>query len=155
MTTLDDRISSDLTFLYKWAYPTLTTGVAVVLVVAVFRDGSSSSLARAAIAVMGLLLITLPALFSRKLRSVSIRADHVVISNHGDEVLVPFEDIVEIESTIIRRPYVVRLTYRTSSGTRESVSFIAPVRWRDPFDQHPVVVELRNRINGGQQRTFG
>ena len=84
--------------------------------------------------------------FSRRLRSVWLAGDHLIVSDYRHEQSVPLSAIEDVTETRFWNPKMIRIHLRHSARHGDEIVFLAPsALFQLPFSDHRVVKELRAR----------
>ena len=143
-----------MTYFYKRIFPPLWIISFFLLTLFVWLGGG-----RAASSLKWLTLICLLGgssfilWFAARLRTVTLREDHLVVSDYRSEELIPLLQVEEVEETRIWNPKLIKLRLVRSGQWGEEIIFIAPLRFQFVFSNHPLVKELREMISKKKRGT--
>jgi hypothetical protein len=145
------RLSSSLTFVYKFVFPTLWIGgfaTATLLMFVGPADRADPELLRERWIFAGITVLGGGFLywFCARLKRVSLGADRVVISNYLREIEVPLRDVEAVSGSLLMSPELVWLRFRRPTRFGSQIVFMPRVRLFVGLSRHPLVAELRALI---------
>jgi hypothetical protein len=158
------RLSSGLTFVYKWVFPAMLfailTAFAAIAVTA--SHGSQDHFSRMTFIAVPILMAGFGYFVFRKLvfdlvDEVVDEGDSLVVKNRGKRDRIALSDITNVSYTTMINPPRVTLSLRRPSVFGDEVTFCAPFRWM-PFAAHPAINALIERIDAardGRRRPAG
>jgi len=143
------RLSSWWTYFYKRIFPIAwITGFGmgtVYLWVGTFKGQSSPELKW--IALLSLLAGSAFLLwFSSRLKDVWLYGNDIIVSDYRSEEWIPLWQIEEVTETRLWNPKLIKLRLAHSGKWGDQIVFVAPIRFRFVFLNHPLVEELRGII---------
>jgi len=151
------RISSRMTFAYKWLFPILWFGILLVVLVfgglVVMRGGhfqAESMFFIVPIAMLGFGYWLMRKLVFDLVDEVLDTGDALIVRNRGREERVALANITNVSYSPFINPPRVTLSLRQPSLFGTKVTFCAPVRFM-PFTTSPVVDELIERIDAARR----
>ena len=147
---IEKRLSSRLTFFYKFVLPTLWIGLFGSGTAALFLGKMQDKVGNPAPAeireiFLAVFLIGAPLLvwFCGRLKRVRLSGNDILISNYLTEIRVPISEITEVIDKRLIRPRRITLELRKPTAFGQRITFIAP-QWPPTllFSPHPLVAEL-------------
>ena len=84
--------------------------------------------------------------FSARLKTVTLKEDHLVVSDYRSEEPIPLLQIEEVKETRLWNPQLIKLRLVRPGRWGNEIVFIAPVRFQFVFSDHPLARELRDMI---------
>jgi hypothetical protein len=157
------RISSSMTFFYKWVFPIFWFGISALVLAtglaALLFGGKASGdslvflLVPASMAIVGYFIMR--KLVFDLVDEVLDAGDALVIRNRGIEERIPLADIINVNYAQATQPPRVTLSLRSRSQFGDRVTFCAPVRFSPSvgfslfamFSPIPVIDDLIKRID--------
>ena len=137
---MDKTISSEMTLIYKFIFPTVWIGGFGFGTIAMLQGNDPDKW----LFLIGLIIGTFfIGSFCFPLKSVKIEGPDLVISNYRCTIRVPIKNIRDVtESVIINiHPVWIHFIARTEFGSK--IMFMPTVRMFALFSSHPVVAELK------------
>jgi hypothetical protein len=161
------RLSSQMTFFYKWIFPAVWFGfialfLAIPLTRALLRTLSGGSVSGESFAfLLPPVLMAIVGYFIMKKLTFDLvdevldAGDALVIRNRGTEERVPLADIINVNYTQATSPPRVTLSLRNPGQFGDQVTFCAPLRLSPfaVFSPSPVIDDLINRIDAARRRS--
>lgn len=156
---MPERLSSLSTFVYRSLLPPLLIGVFGVAVVTIFRQPAGEGIlpdpgARALFALNwvagGAYLLWL----GRRLRTVFLLPDALLVSDLGRERRIPLDRVVGVGGMRFWNPRLIRVRVEDVSGRRETIVFMVPLAFRLPFTDHPTVTRLKSAVEAAYARAL-
>ena len=162
------RISSSMTFFYKWVFPIFWFGTSALVLAtglaALLSGGKASGdslvflLGPASMAIVGYFIMR--KLVFDLVDEVLDAGDALVIRNRGIEERILLADIINVNYTKATNPARVTLSLRSRSQFGDHVTFCAPVGFSpsvgfSPFailSPIPAIDELITRIDAARRR---
>lgn len=145
-----ERLSSLWTFFYRVIFPaTWIAGFGAGTLALWFSDDAASpethetKLPFLAMWVIGSFFILW---FARRLRTVWVEGDHLVVANFFKEERVPLILVQEVDETRFWNPKMIKVRLLPRPDLPAQVVFMAPLAFQIPFGVHPVVKRLRSLI---------
>ena len=89
--------------------------------------------------------------FSARLKAVSLQGDHIVVSDYRSEEQIPLKHIEEVKETRLWNPQLIKLRLVRPGRWGNEIVFVAPLRFRFIFLDHPLVMELQDMIRKKQR----
>ncbi len=77
-----------------------------------------------------------------RVKKVYLDESDFVISGYIEELRVPVKDVKRVSGSILWRPELVSLHFRTATPFGKKIVFITPTRLFGGFRVHPIVAEL-------------
>jgi hypothetical protein len=150
------RISSTLTFLYKFIFPsvwiTVFGAVTLTFWLGAFH-GRAGSAPPDQLKWIFLAVWLLGAAFilwvCTGLKKVGLGRDSILISNYRREAMVPLTAIERVTENKWINIHPVTIYFRSTTEFGDTVTFIPTTEFLLPWDSHPVVEELRNAAKCG------
>lgn len=137
------RLSSRLTFLYKFIFPTLWILGFAGGTLAMLRSGEPMAAGFAVATLAGTLFLSVTCF---PLKSVIAAQDGIVVSNFVRQVKVPYDEIVSVNENKWLNTHDITISLRSNSAFGQKIRFQPYSEftlrfWRD----HPSVLLLRER----------
>src|SRR5262245_30467268 len=82
-----------------------------------------------------------------RLKSVSLRAHTLVISNYRDEIEVPLHDVEGVSGSLMVSPELVWLRFCRGTRFGTKIVFMPKLRFTLGFSRPPLVARLRTMIS--------
>jgi hypothetical protein len=148
------NLSSGLTWLYKFAFPTVWIcgfGAGTLALFLVSEDARDPELLELRWLFLGGLLIGTAMIYWSliRLKKVSLVGDEFVISNYRKEIRVKIRDVGKVTGSVLWNPELAWLHFRVTTDFGTSAQFMPPMRFSlNPFSRHPIVEELNLLIRG-------
>jgi hypothetical protein len=155
--TVMPRISSSLTFFYKWVFPIGWFGGVLFFMAAVAIGGlRSGQYPPAPLLVLPAGMLALGYGIMRMLvfdlvDEVRDAGDALIVRNRGREGRIALSDIINVNYSVWVNPPRVTLTLRNPRMFGSRVTFCAPVRFV-PFATSPVIDDLIQRNDEARRR---
>jgi hypothetical protein len=146
------RISSSMTFFYKWVFPIFWFGIVGLVFIALALDGWGSDRSVPVEFLVAPVLMAIIGYFVMKrlvldlVDEVLDVGDALIIRNRGQEERVALSEIMNVSYEAFMNPRRVTLRLRRPSVFGTQVSFSAPMSLI-PFSTSPVIDELIERID--------
>jgi hypothetical protein len=142
-----DRLSSSLTFIYKFVFPTVWLGGFSIGTVVMFVTAKGPAPVFAVATVFGLVLM---AAICFPLKSVVTTSDGLLVSNYSEEVLIPYAQIAAVVERKFMNPRTITVWLKTPGRFGKKIVFmpytvfagLAFASWTD----HPVTELLREQM---------
>jgi hypothetical protein len=156
---MPERLSSLHTFVHRAILPPLLIGVFGVLMVMLFRQPAEEAVlpGTAAKALFALNWVAGSAYLlrsTRRLRTVFLLSDALLVSNLGRERRIPLDCVVGVRETRFWNPKLIKVRVEEVPGRRETIVFLAPFELQVPFSDHSVVVRLKSRVEAAYARAL-
>jgi hypothetical protein len=90
--------------------------------------------------------------FTRRLRSVWLENDELVVGDLGRSESFPLSSVVQITESRFTNPKTIKILLQHPSGGIGEITFLAPAKLQVPFTDHPVVRMLRARVDEARER---
>lgn len=84
--------------------------------------------------------------FARRLRTVWLEDDHLVVAGFGSEEIIPLHRVENVTETRWWRPKMIKVRLQRLPGLPKQVVFVVPEAFDGLFADHPVVQKLRARM---------
>ncbi len=138
-----DRVSSRITLFFRYVFfPSMGLTSVVAAVVATTKPDFPSALA-AGLVVGAAVTLSLLFHYARRLWSVHIDGDELVLSNLIRRVRIPARQLERVRSTALTAPQFVTLRFREDTPCGRRIAFIPPFRLFAIFTHSPVVAKLK------------
>ena len=141
---MPERISSLLTFVYRAVLGPLWIGGFGVGVVSMFRHDDVWTAVSFLLAWVAGSAFTLS--FTRRLRTVFLLPDALLVSDLGRERRIPLDRVVGVSETHFWNPKLIKVQVEEVPYRHEEIVFLAPFEPQVPFSDHSVVVRLKSRV---------
>jgi|GEM_PF-730937 len=148
------QLSSSMTFFYKFIFPTFWIGMFTFGTLLMFiapdsfkgnGDVREMRWLFAFITVVGGSFIYWACM---RLKTVSMSADALIISNYRRRIDVPLRDVEAISGSLLMSPELIWLRFRHPTPFGEKVVFMPKFRFFSfHFSRHPLVAELQALIS--------
>jgi hypothetical protein len=136
------RLSSRMTFYYKFVFTTLWSGAFAVGAVATFLSPRAGLVPRIVIPVAWVVGSAVMWWALARLKRVSFDGSTLVISNYVTEITVPVREISAVSQSLLVNTRPVKITFVSETPFGEAVTFIPPVSlWK--VGEDPIVERLR------------
>ena len=150
------RLSSRTTAVYKFGFPLLwIVGVGLVTIALWFdwinEPEPTPGEVKWIFIFAWIVGSTIVIWFSRRLRSVHLQGDHLLVSDYLTEIKMPLTELEEISETRYWNPKMITLRVRRGSWYPEQIVFLAPLAFQAPYSDHPVVRDLRRAVSESEQ----
>lgn len=148
------NLSSELTWLYKFAFPTVWIcgfGPGTLALFLVSEDARDPELLEVRWFFLGVLLVGTAMIYWSliRLKKVSLVGDEFVISNYRKAIRVKILDVDKVTGSVLCNPELAWLHFRVTTDFGMSAQFMLPMRFSlNPFSRHPIVEELNLLIRG-------
>lgn len=138
---MNERLSSSLTYVFKFYFPTMWLGGSSIGTIFLLIDRDWAALPMALVTAFGIVFIGFGCF---PLKQVIATDDGLLVSNFSEEVRVSYSEVLEIMEGRTREVVIV-LRNPCRFGTR--IKFIPEVRYRQaPYNDRPGVADfLRSR----------
>jgi hypothetical protein len=133
-----ETVSSSLTFLYKFIFPTVWSAGFGFGTVAMLLDRNPAAMQFAAAWVIGTAIL-LPMC---RLKWVKLDGATLVISNYRRDITVPVSEIADVRQNTFISPRPVTITFRRETPFGNAVTFIPRASFR-LFSEDDIVTRLR------------
>lgn len=143
------RISSRMTFFYKWIFPVVWFGFLAVFVgIALFgsRRPSPFPFLIAPIAMLGFGYFLMKKLIFDLVDEVWDDGRTLVVKNGSQTDRIPLADIKNVNYSPFLNPPRVTLSLRRQTAFGDQITFCAPVRFV-PLTASPVISDLIDRVD--------
>jgi len=147
------ELSSEMTFFYKFVFPTLWIGAFAFGTLLMFLIPDSFTRSRdvremrwlfAFMTVVGASVIYWACM---RLKKVTLSANTLIISNYRRAVEVPLRDVEVVSGSLLMSPELIWLRFRHPTPFGEKVVFMPKIRFSFGFSRHPLVAELRTLLS--------
>lgn len=142
------RLSSHVTWFYKFIFPTVWIGGFGAGTIASFLAPVSANMDKGNPALVFLFLLVLGSLFIYvlliRLKSVSLDGENLVISNYKRTIRVPLRNIENVTGSLFMSPELVWVNFRMSTDFGRKIQFMAPLRFFMGLSRPPFAGELMN-----------
>lgn len=151
-----ERLSSRWTFFYRVILPAIwITGFGAGTLALWFSDNAAAPEAhemKLPFLAMWMIGSSFILWFARRLRTVWVEGDHLVVVDFFKEERVPLTLIQEVDETRFWNPKMIKVRFLRRPTLPELVIFVAPLRFQRPFSVHPVVKRLRSSAEEARRR---
>jgi hypothetical protein len=150
------RLSSDLTFCYKWIFPVMWFCIlAAFAVIALTVPTPPDNFARGMFFLVPIFMAVFGYFVFRKLvfdlvDEVLDEGDSLVVKNRGKSDRIALSDIRNVSYSTMINPPRVKLSLRKPSIFGDEVTFCAPFRIV-PFTSHPTINAFIERVDAARQ----
>ena len=134
-----ERISSRLTFFYKYIFTIVWIGGFSLGILITFSKGSDIRWIFLMMLITGLIFI----LWSvTRLKYLAIEDEYLIISNYLKSIKVPIVDIEDVTENIFLNIHPVWITFKTKNMFGKKVMFMPKLKFL-LFESHPIVDDLK------------
>ncbi|MEJ2503107.1 MAG: hypothetical protein P8177_07270 [Gemmatimonadota bacterium] len=147
-------LSSRWTFFLKYVFPTIWIGAVGLGTVALWA-GLTDDPAPAETK-WGLLVVWIAGSLwfvwvSGRLKRVSLEGSELVVSHQHSTIRVPLAAVSEIREARLMNPRLITVRLAHPVESLDKVAFLAPYAFLFPFAGHPLVKELKARVEAAKQ----
>jgi hypothetical protein len=149
------KLSSDSTWWYKKAFPTIWfgfLGIMMVIILPSVLQGEAPVpvlLVPLGMSVVGYFLMRF--LVWPLVDEVYLDGDDVVVRNKGEEDRFPFSNVINVQGSEFTNPESITLNLNQPCLFGDEIKFMPPARWFG-FGKNPLANELIQRLREREQR---
>jgi hypothetical protein len=144
-----ERLSSSLTFFYKFVFTGLWGWMSGIGLVAVFVSDKPATLAARWPFVAAFLVGSVFLWWAcARLKRVDLDGETLVVSNYRDDIRVPVDEIARVTQNILVNVRPITVTFKKETLFGSSIVFIPPVSFR-VFSEDEVLIRLRRLAGKG------
>ena len=137
------RLSSLLTFFYKYVFITLWTGVFGFGFYNVYQSPNSGEMPVKLI-IMIIVLVSVIFYFAYgRIKRVQLEGSTLRVSNYFDEIEIDLSEIKSVHGSILLSPELVWFKLHEPSMFGSTIIFMPKARFFAGYSKHPMVAELK------------
>jgi hypothetical protein len=85
--------------------------------------------------------------FARRVKFVSLDEEYLYVRNFSKEIRIPLSQVASVNESFFSNPKQITLLLSSPSEFGSKIVFVPPLQWFGQMRKHPLVAELRQRIN--------
>ena len=85
--------------------------------------------------------------FALRLKFVSLDEEYLYVRNFSKEIQVPLSQVESVDESFLSNPKQITLLLSSPSEFGSKIVFVPPQQWFGQMRKHPLVSELRQKIN--------
>jgi len=143
------RLSSEMTFFYKFVFPVLWILLWAAILAALFIHASTVLLTAGEFAALIAVLLGATALFLwayAPVVKVDLLDDAIRVSDFRRTAEIPLEDIESVSSSRLMNPELVWIRFRRVTEFGSKIRFIAAYRFFGGWNSPPAARKLKERL---------
>ncbi len=144
------KISSRMTWFYKFMFPTIWIGGFSAGTIASFLVPASANMEKGNPALSFLFLLILGSLFIYamliRLKSVSLDGADLVVSNYKRTIRVSLRNVENVSGSLFMSPEMVWVSFKVPTDFGLRIHFMAPLRFFMGLTRPPIAGELMKLV---------